>query len=62
MSKKDLVKAAVKFYLNARRKKMQAGIRDLLGQLDGSRAVRVTMLAGVTREGLEAVGGVEEDD
>lgn len=62
MSKKDLVEAAVEFYLNARREEMQAGMRELLSQLDGSRAARVAMLAGMTREELESVGGVEEDD
>jgi hypothetical protein len=62
MSKEDLVEAAAEFYLNARREEMQAGMRELLGQLDGSRAARVAMLAGLTREELEAVGGVEEDD
>jgi hypothetical protein len=29
-------------------------------QLDGSRAARVAMLADMTREELEAVGGVED--
>lgn len=62
MSKKDLVEAAVEFYLNARREEMQAGMRELLSQLDGSRAARVALLAGMTREELESVGGVEEDD
>jgi hypothetical protein len=62
MSKKDLFEVAVEFYLNARRKEMQASMRELLSQLDGSRAARVTMLADMTREELEAVGGVEEDD
>jgi hypothetical protein len=31
-------------------------------RMDGSRAARVAMLAGMTREELEAVGGVQEDD
>jgi hypothetical protein len=62
MSKKDLVEAAVEFYLNARREEMQAGMRELLSQLDGSRGARVALLAGMTREELESVGGVEEDD
>ena len=62
MSKKDLVEAAVTFYLDARREEMQAGMRELLSQLDGSRAARIAMLAGMTREELEAIGGVEEDD
>lgn len=61
MSKKDLVEAAVEFYLNARRDEMQEGMRELLSQLEGSRAARVAMLAGMTREELEAVGGVEEN-
>jgi hypothetical protein len=61
MTKKDLVEAAVAFYLDARREEMQAGMRELLGMLDGSRAARIAMLAGMTREELDSVGGVEED-
>lgn len=60
MSKKDLVEAAVAFYLDARRDDMQANVRELLSQLDGSRAARVAMLAGITREELGAIGGVDE--
>jgi hypothetical protein len=30
VSKKDLVEAAVEFYLNARREEMKAGMRELL--------------------------------
>jgi len=37
MSKKDLVEAAVTFYLDARREEMQAGMRELLSQLDHRR-------------------------
>lgn len=62
MSKKDLVETTVEFYLNARRDEVQAGMCELLGQLDGSRAARVAMLAGMTCEEPEAVDGVEEDD
>src|ERR1700685_3358903 len=61
MTKKELVEAAVAFYLDARREEMQAGMRELLGTLDGSRAARIAMLAGMTREELDSVGGVEED-
>jgi hypothetical protein len=61
MTKKDLVEAAVAFYLDARREEMQAGMRELLGTLDGSRAARIAMLAGMTREEVDSVGGVEED-
>jgi hypothetical protein len=51
----------VAFYLDARREEMQAGMRELLSTLDGSRAARIAMLAGMTREELDSVGGVEED-
>jgi hypothetical protein len=61
MSKKDLVEAAVAFYLDARREEMRAGMQELLSELDGSRASRVAMLAGMTRTELDAVGGAEED-
>jgi hypothetical protein len=61
MSKKDLVESAVAFYLDARREEMQAGMRELLSKLDGSRASRIAMLAGMTRAELDSVGGVEED-
>jgi hypothetical protein len=61
MSKKDLVEAAVAFYLDARREEMQAGMRQLLSELDGSRAARVAMLAGMTRAELNSVGGADED-
>lgn len=46
MSKKDPVEAAVEFYLNARRGELQAGMRELLSQLDGSRAARAALLVG----------------
>jgi hypothetical protein len=55
------VEAAVAFYLDARREEMQAGMRELLSTLDGSRSARIAMLAGMTREELDSVGGVEED-
>jgi hypothetical protein len=61
MSKKDLVEAAVAFYLDARREEMQAGMRELLSTLDGSRSARIAMLAGMTRKELDSVGGVAED-
>jgi hypothetical protein len=62
MSKKDLVEAAVAFYLDARRDEMPAGMRELLSELDGSRASRVAMLAGTTQAELESVAGADEDD
>jgi hypothetical protein len=61
MSKKDLVGVAVAFYLDAGCEEMQAGMRQLLAELDGNRTARIAMLAGMSREELESVGGVEDD-
>ena len=36
-------------------------MRELLDELDGSRASRAATLAGMTRAELEAVGGGQED-
>jgi hypothetical protein len=48
--------------MNARHEEKSTSMRDMLSQLDGSRAARVVMLAGLTREELKSVGGVEEND
>ena len=48
--------------ISLRREEMQAGMRELLGELGGSRASRVAMLAGITRAELDSVGGAGEDD
>ncbi len=61
MTKKVLEEGAVTFYQDVRREEMQARMRELLGSLDGSRAARIAMLAGMTREELDSVGGIEED-
>jgi hypothetical protein len=62
MNKKDLVAEAVTFYLDARREEMRARMQALMSQLDGSRAARVALLAGISREQLDSVGGVNEED
>ncbi|MFF2405268.1 hypothetical protein [Streptomyces sp. NPDC058092] len=62
MTKKDLVEAAVAFYLDARREDMQARMHGLLSELDGTRAARVSLLTGVSRERIEELGGVREND
>jgi hypothetical protein len=36
-------------------------MRELLSELDGSRAPRVAMLAGMTRAELDSAGGAGED-
>ena len=62
ITKKDLVAEAVRFYLDARREEMLQRMQDLMRQLDGTRASRVALLAGVTREQLDELGGVREGD
>jgi hypothetical protein len=44
------------------REEMQIEMRELLRRLDGVRAARIAMLAGITREELDAVGGVDEEE
>jgi hypothetical protein len=60
ITKKDLVAEAVQFYLDARREEMRERMRTLMRQLDGTRAARVALLAGLSRDQLDAVGGVDE--
>lgn len=62
ITKKDLVAEAVQFYLDARREEMRQRMGKLMRQLDGTRASRVALLAGLSREQLEAVGGIDESD
>jgi hypothetical protein len=62
ITKKDLVAEAVQFYLDARREEMRERMRTLMRQLDGTRASRVALLSGLSREQLEVVGGVDEKD
>lgn len=62
ITKKDLVAEAVRFYLDVRREEMRQRMRNLMTELDGTRASRVALLAGLTREQLDEIGGVREDD
>jgi len=62
ITKKDLVAEAVRFYLDARREEMRERMRDLMRELDSTRASRVALLAGLSREQLDALGGVDEKD
>lgn len=62
MTKKDLVAEAVQFYLDARREEMRRRMHELMRQLDGTRASRVALLAGLTQDQLNEVGGADERD
>jgi predicted transcriptional regulator len=59
-SKKDVVDAAVREYIDVHRDEINAAVRSALSQLDGTRAGRVALLAGMTKEELAEYGGIDE--
>lgn len=60
-SKKDIVDAAVRKYVDDHRDEINAGVRESLSRLDGSRAAIVSEITGFSREELNDLGGVPED-
>lgn len=58
--KKDLVEVAVAEYIENHRDELTAGALEAFRALDGTRAGRVALLAGLTPEELADVGGIEE--
>jgi predicted transcriptional regulator len=61
-SKKDVVDAAVREYIENHRDEINAGIRTALQQLDGSTASAVSLLTGFDAKKLEELGGLKEND
>ncbi|WP_433266696.1 hypothetical protein ACQPZF_41550 [Actinosynnema sp. CS-041913] len=60
MSQKDLLAAAVREYLGARREEINAALRRTMQVLDGTEASQVAALTGLSRERLDELGGVRE--
>lgn len=60
-AKKDLVDIAVQEYIENHREEINKAALVALQKLDGSRADRVALLGGLTREELEDVGGVAQN-
>jgi type IV pilus biogenesis protein CpaD/CtpE len=60
MSQKDLLAAAVREYLGARREEINAALRRTMNALDGTDTSRVAMLTGLAAERLDELGGVPE--
>ncbi|GAA1611083.1 hypothetical protein ACFQY4_07575 [Catellatospora bangladeshensis] len=58
LTKKDLVAEAVKDYLAARREELHRRMTEAMRVLDGSTASRVAMLAGVSPDDVERLGGI----
>jgi hypothetical protein len=59
-SKKDVVDAAVREYIDAHRNEINAGVRAALGRLDGSSKSAVALLADVSADQLDEYGGLPE--
>lgn len=59
-TKKDIVDAAVRDYVDAHRDEINEGIRASLSRLDGTRASVVSEISGLGRAELDELGGVPE--
>ena len=57
-SKKDIVDAAVREYIDAHRAEINDGIKAALGQLNGTDAAAVSMMTGLSAEELDDLGGL----
>lgn len=60
MTKKDLVTEAVLAYRDARREELRAKIREAAQVLDGTDRGRIAMIAGLSKERVDELGGVGE--
>lgn len=60
MSQKDLLAAAVREYLSARREEINAALRRTMEMLDGTQSSQVAALTGMSKERLDELGGVRE--
>jgi predicted transcriptional regulator len=59
-SKKDIVDAAVREYIEKHRAEIQKGVLDALRGLDGSTSGVVSLLSGLSKDELAELGGVPE--
>jgi len=57
-SKKDIVDAAVREYIDAHRDEINAGIRAALGQLNGTDGAALTLITGLRAEEIDDLGGL----
>lgn len=57
-SKKDVVDAAVREYIDAHRDEINAGIKAALGQLNGTAEAAVSLLTGLSADELDDLGGM----
>lgn len=59
-SKKDVVDAAIREYVDRHRDEINVGVRSALAQLDGSTAGAVSLLTGFDAAKLAELGGIKE--
>jgi predicted transcriptional regulator len=59
-SKKDIVTAAVREYIDAHRDEINEGIKTALGQLDGSESSALSLMTGLGPEELDDLGGLPD--
>lgn len=59
-SKKDVVSAAVREYIENHRDDIQTGALEALQLLDGSTKSAVTLVTGMTTDELDELGGFEK--
>jgi hypothetical protein len=57
-TKKEVVDRAVRDFVEAHRDELNAGVRDALNQLDGSKAGALSLLTGMSRERIDELGGI----
>lgn len=57
-SKKDIVDAAVREYIDAHRDEINAGVKSALSQLNGTDAAAVSMMTGLSAEEIDDLGGL----
>lgn len=57
-SKKDIVDAAVREYIDAHRDEINAGIKAALGQLNGTDASAVSLMTGLSADEIDDLGGL----
>jgi len=57
-SKKDVVDAAVREYIDAHRDEINAGVKAALGKLNGTDGAAVAMMTGLSAEELDDLGGL----
>lgn len=60
-SKKDIVDAAVRDYVEAHRAEIAAGVRESLARIDGSLGSVVSELTGLSAAELEDLGGLPRE-